>query len=78
MQHIFGETWLCLCGKVPIDSERPAYQKIKTERGKPFYQELMKQLTTGYIDLRGIKLWYLVAKRMTITRLVEGTKSFPN
>ena len=28
------------CGKVPIDGERLAYQKIKTKREKAFYQEL--------------------------------------
>ena len=28
------------CGKVPIDGERLAYQKIKTKREKAFYQEV--------------------------------------
>ena len=46
--------------KVLIDGERLAYQKIKLSERKPSIKNLMKQLTTGYIDLRGIKLWYLV------------------
>ena len=35
-------------------------RKSKPSVRKPFIKKLMKQLTTGYIDLRGIKLWYLV------------------
>ncbi len=35
-------------------------RKSKLSERKPFIKKLMKQLTTGYIDLRGIKLWYLV------------------
>ena len=35
-------------------------RKSKLSGRKPFIKNLMKQLTTGYIDLRGIKLWYLV------------------
>ena len=35
-------------------------RKSKLSERKPFIKNLMKQLTTGYIDLRGIKLWYLV------------------
>ena len=35
-------------------------RKSKLSERRPFIKNLMKQLTTGYIDLRGIKLWYLV------------------
>ena len=46
-------------------------RKSKTKREKAFYQELDEAAHHGYIDLRGIKLWYLVSKRITIlTRLV--------
>lgn len=35
-------------------------RKSKLSERKPSIKNLMKRLTTGYIDLRGIKLWYLV------------------
>ena len=40
MQHILEKLGYVYCGKVPIDGERLAYQKIKTKREKAFYQEL--------------------------------------
>ena len=40
MQHILEKLGYVYCGKVPIDGERLAYQKIKTKREKAFYQEV--------------------------------------
>ena len=40
MQHILEKLGYVYCGKVPIDGERLAYQKIKTKREQAFYQEL--------------------------------------
>lgn len=40
MQHILEKLGYVYCGKVPIDGERFAYQKIKTKREKAFYQEV--------------------------------------
>ena len=40
MQHILEKLSYVYCGKVPIDGERLAYQKIKTKREQAFYQEL--------------------------------------
>ena len=40
MQHILEKLGYVYCGKVPIDGERLAYQKIKTKREKTFYQEV--------------------------------------
>lgn len=59
MQHILEKLGYVYCGKVPIDGERLAYQKIKIKREKAFIKKLMKLLTTEFINLRGIKLWYL-------------------
>ncbi len=56
----FGEFWLCLLCKVPIDGERPAYQKIKTGE-QAFYQRTsIAASPRDTLILRGIKLWYLV------------------
>ena len=40
MQHILEKLGYVYCGKVPIDGERLAYQKIKIKREKAFYQEV--------------------------------------
>ncbi|MGT2907665.1 GNAT family N-acetyltransferase [Streptococcus dentiloxodontae] len=40
MQHILEKLGYVYCGKVPIDGERLAYQKIKTKHEKAFYQEV--------------------------------------
>lgn len=40
MQHILEKLGYVYCGKVPIDGERLAYQKIKTKAEKAAYQEL--------------------------------------
>ncbi len=40
MQHILEKLGYVYCGKVPIDGERLAYQKIKTKAEKAFYQEV--------------------------------------
>ena len=60
MQHILEKLGYVYCGKVPIDGDVLLIRKSKLSERKPFIKNLMKQLTTGYIDLRGIKLWYLV------------------
>ena len=60
MQHILEKLGYVYCGKVPIDGDVLLIRKSKLSERRPFIKNLMKQLTTGYIDLRGIKLWYLV------------------
>ncbi|MEW4353388.1 GNAT family N-acetyltransferase [Streptococcus pneumoniae] len=40
MQHILEKLGFVYCGKVPIDGERLAYQKIKTKRETSLYQEI--------------------------------------
>lgn len=40
MQHIFEKLGYVYCGKVPIDGERLAYQKIKTKDENALYQEV--------------------------------------
>ncbi|MBF0818224.1 GNAT family N-acetyltransferase [Streptococcus acidominimus] len=40
MQHILEKLGFVYCGKVPIDGERLAYQKIKTKKEKSLYQEI--------------------------------------
>ena len=40
MQHIFENLGYVYCGKVPIDGERLAYQKIKTKDENALYQEV--------------------------------------
>ena len=60
MQHILEKLGYVYCGKVPIDVNVLLIRKSKLSERRPFIKNLMKQLTTGYIDLRGIKLWYLV------------------
>ena len=60
MQHILEKLGYVYCGKVPIDGDVLLIRKSKLSERKPSIKNLMKQLTTGYIDLRGIKLWYLV------------------
>lgn len=40
MQHILEKLGFVYCGKVPIDGERLAYQKIKSNREKALYQEV--------------------------------------
>lgn len=40
MQHILEKLGYVYCGKVPIDGERLAYQKIKTKSEKALYQEV--------------------------------------
>lgn len=40
MQHILTKLGYVYCGKVIIEGERLAYQKIKTKREMPLYQEV--------------------------------------
>lgn len=40
MQHILEKLGFVYCGKVPIDGERLAYQKIKTKNETSLYQEI--------------------------------------
>ncbi|MGT2757234.1 GNAT family N-acetyltransferase [Streptococcus ovuberis] len=40
MQHILEKLGYVYCGKVPIDGERLAYQKIKTRQEQAYYQEV--------------------------------------
>lgn len=40
MQHILGKLGFAYCGKVPIDGERLAYQKIKAKNETSLYQEI--------------------------------------
>lgn len=40
MQHILKKLGYVYCGKVPIDGERLAYQKIKTRQETAYYQEI--------------------------------------
>lgn len=40
MQHILEKLGFVYCGKVPIDGERLAYQKIKRSGEKSLYQEI--------------------------------------
>ncbi|MBM7643517.1 GNAT family N-acetyltransferase [Streptococcus loxodontisalivarius] len=40
MQHIVEKLGFVYCGKVPIDGERLAYQKIKTKAESALYQEV--------------------------------------
>lgn len=40
MQHILTKLGYVYCGKVPVDGERLAYQKIKTKAENAFYQEV--------------------------------------
>lgn len=40
MQHILEKLGFVYCGKVPIDGERLAYQKIKSKRETHLYQEV--------------------------------------
>lgn len=40
MQHILEKLGFVYCGKVPIDGERLAYQKIKSKREASLYQEI--------------------------------------
>ncbi|MEX2783753.1 N-acetyltransferase family protein [Streptococcus sp. H49] len=40
MRHILEKLGYVYCGKLPIDGERLAYQKIKTKAEKAFYQEV--------------------------------------
>lgn len=40
MQHILEKLGYVYCGKVPIDGERLAYQKIKTRQERAHYQEV--------------------------------------
>ncbi|MFD0845499.1 GNAT family N-acetyltransferase [Streptococcus saliviloxodontae] len=40
MQHIIQKLGFVYCGKVPIDGERLAYQKIKTKAESASYQEI--------------------------------------
>lgn len=40
MQHIIQKLGFTYCGKVPVDGERLAYQKIKTANEKALYQEV--------------------------------------
>ena len=47
MQHILEKLGYVYCGKVPIDGERLAYQKIKTKREQAFYQELDEAANHG-------------------------------
>lgn len=43
MRHILEKLGFCYCGKVPIDGERLAYQKIKTRGEKSLYQEITEE-----------------------------------
>ena len=40
MQHILEKLGFVYCGKVPIDGERLAYQKIKQKSETSLYQEI--------------------------------------
>ncbi|MGT2799719.1 GNAT family N-acetyltransferase [Streptococcus marmotae] len=40
MQHILEKLGFVYCGKVPIDGERLAYQKIKSKQETSLYQEI--------------------------------------
>lgn len=40
MQHLLEKLGYIYCGKVPIDGERLAYQKIKTRKEQAYYQEV--------------------------------------
>ncbi|WP_312221212.1 GNAT family N-acetyltransferase [Streptococcus parasuis] len=40
MQHILQKLGYVYCGKVPIDGERLAYQKIKNKNERSLYQEI--------------------------------------
>lgn len=43
MQHILEKLGFVYCGKVPIDGERLAYQKIKTKQETSLYQEISEE-----------------------------------
>ncbi|MDG3132247.1 GNAT family N-acetyltransferase [Streptococcus suis] len=43
MQHILTKLGYVYCGKVPIDGERLAYQKIKTKTERSLYQEVNEE-----------------------------------
>ena len=62
MQHILEKLGYVYCGKVPIDGERLAYQKIKPRGRRLFIKKLMKLLTTEFINLRGIKIMVFSVK----------------
>ncbi|MGT2741988.1 GNAT family N-acetyltransferase [Streptococcus plurextorum] len=40
MQHILEKLGYAYCGKIPLDGERLAYQKIKRKSEKAYYQEV--------------------------------------
>lgn len=48
MQHIIEKLGFVYCGKVPIDGERLAYQKIKLKNEKALYQEIDEKAYHGY------------------------------
>lgn len=48
MQHILEKLGYVYCGKVPIDGERLAYQKIKTKAEKALYQEVDEATYHGF------------------------------
>lgn len=43
MQHLLQKLGFVYCGKVPIDGERLAYQKIKTKQESSLYQEIAEE-----------------------------------
>lgn len=60
MQHIWRSLAMSIVARFLLMVNVLLIRKSKLSERKPFIKNLMKQLTTGYIDLRGIKLWYLV------------------
>lgn len=48
MRHIIEKLGFVYCGKVPIDGERLAYQKIKKSHERAAYQEISEDSRYSY------------------------------